>query len=83
MAEKGGISSGQSGIKVSFQEKATFESGRLGRLWMDRDGNRRDAKISSRSNKGREVAMSGSCTGTLEWLNMTGSWGGGDQGKGE
>lgn len=62
-----GISSGQSEIRVSFQEEAAFETrrmGRQGRLWMAGDGNMMEGGISSRNNKEREAAMSGLCTGT-------------------
>lgn len=34
----------------------------MGRLWMDGGGSRREGRISSRSNKGREVAVSVLCT---------------------
>ena len=47
----------------SFQEEAAFETGRMRRLWMDGDGNRRKAGICSKSNKDREVDVSRLCTG--------------------
>lgn len=47
----------------------------MGRLWMDRYGRRKEGGICSRSSKGREVAISGLCSGMLEWLSVTGSQG--------
>lgn len=83
MVENGDISFGQSEIRKSFQEEAAFEPGRMGNLWMDGDGKRREGRISSISNKGRGVVISGLCTETLERLGMNRAQGdGGEQGKG-
>ena len=49
---------------------------------MNGDGSGREGRVSSTSNKGKEVAVSVLCAGTLEWLSTTGSWGdGGEQRK--
>lgn len=49
---------------------------------MDGYGRRRESRISIKSNKGKEVAVTGLCTGMVAWLRMTESWGdGGYQGK--
>lgn len=57
MVEDRGIVSGWSEIRGSFKEEAVLEPGRISRLCMDGDGSRREGRISSRSNKGREVAI--------------------------
>lgn len=49
---------------------------------MNGDGSGREGTVSNTSNKGKEVAVSVLCAGTLEWLSTAGSWGdGGEQWK--
>lgn len=48
-------------ITGSFQEKAGFEPGRMDRIGTDGDG-RRQGRISSKGNRGKEAAMCGLST---------------------
>lgn len=49
---------------------------------MNGDGSGREGTVSNTSNKGKEVAVSVLCAGTLEWLSTAGSWEG-SSGRGD